>query len=329
MRQETAGGDAEPRHPGLDELVAIVRGNPAMGQKASIAMVRDAFGAGDWLSGPGDDGAVVDAGGTGVVLCGEAVFPPFVERDPYGAGVAAVLTNVNDIAAMGGVPLAIVDTVTGDDAHCRAMLDGMRYASDLYRVPVVGGHLSVTAGPPSLSAFAMGTCPTPLSATAARPGHHLALLACLEGRMRDDFAFFRSFDERGRQLADDIRFLSFLAGAGICKAAKDVSMAGLIGSLAMLLEPSGCGVTIDVDAIAHPAGVTLERWLVCFPCYAFLVCLPAGQVGPCRSATTAQGLTLAPLGALDGSGHIRLRDGDHQATVFDVGVEDITGLRPR
>ncbi|MDQ6784425.1 MAG: AIR synthase related protein, partial [Actinomycetota bacterium] len=128
----------------LEEIVEFVRTSPALAAKAEIAMVREAFGASDWLSGPGDDGAVVDTPAGRVVVCGEAIFPPFVAGDPYGAGIAAVLTNVNDVAAMGAVPVAIVDTITGDDTHCRAVLDGLRYASELYRVPVVGGHLTVT-----------------------------------------------------------------------------------------------------------------------------------------------------------------------------------------
>lgn len=322
MQHEEGTGE-----PSLDGLVAAVRANPAMAQKASIAMVRDAFGAGDWLAGPGDDGAVVDAAGTNVVVCGEAIFPPLVERDPYGAGVAAVLTNVNDVAAMGAVPLAIVDTITGDEPHCRAVLDGMRYASELYAVPVVGGHLTLTSGTPALSAFAMGVCTTPLTAAAARPGHRLALLVCLEGEMRDDFPFFRSFAERGARLAGDVRLLSHLAGEGICAAAKDVSMAGLIGSLAMLLEPSRCGVRIAVDDIPVPAGVTLASWLTCFPCFAFLLCVPDDRVDGCRAAASARGLTLACLGTLDDSGQIRLTDETGEVTAFDLRNEEITGLR--
>ena len=97
----------------LDEIVTTVRTSPALAQKAAISVVREVLGAGDWLAGTGDDGAVVDAGGgSRVVVCGEAIFPPFFDRDPYGAGVAAVLTNVNDVAAMGARPLAIVDTIT-------------------------------------------------------------------------------------------------------------------------------------------------------------------------------------------------------------------------
>lgn len=329
MDAEVRAGEGAARAP-LDEIVATLRNSPAMAQKAAIGLVREVLGAGDWLSGTGDDGAVVPVPSSSqAVVCGEAIFPPFFDRDPFGAGVAAVLTNVNDLAAMGATPLAIVDTITGDEAHCRASLEGMRYASGLYRVPVVGGHLTLTDGPPALSAFGVGACTRPLSSAAAAPGQRLGLLACLEGEMRDDFPFFRSFEQRGERLGDDVRLLAELADSGICMAAKDVSMAGLLGSLAMLLEPSRCGVTITLADLPCPAGVALTRWLTCFPCLAFLLCVPADRVGACAEAAAAAGLTFAPLGTLDGSGLLRLRDGDEIVTAVDVGREDITGLRSR
>ncbi|GAC1541326.1 MAG: methanogenesis marker 2 protein [Acidimicrobiales bacterium] len=305
-----------------------------MAQKASIAMVREVLGAGDWLAGPGDDGALVQApgpgGGTaGVIVCGEAIFPPFVAGDPYGAGIAAVLTNVNDLAAMGAVPLAIVDTVTGDEAHCRAALAGMRDASLMYAVPIVGGHLTISDGPPSLSAFGVGSCPVPLSASSAAPGQRLGLLACLEGEMREDFPFFRSFEQREGRLDGDVRLLAELAGTGACVAAKDVSMAGLLGSLAMLLEPSRCGVTLELDGLPCPEGVDLERWLIAFPCFAFLVCSPVDRVDACRGAAERRGLSYTELGTLDDSGLLRVGDGSDCVTVCDVGRVDITGLRAR
>jgi len=309
----------------------VVRNHPAMGQKAAIALVREVFGAGDWFAGPGDDGAVVDVAGAQMVVCGEALFPPFVEHDPFGAGVAAVLTNVNDLAAMGAEPLAIVDTVVGDTDRCRTALEGMRYASGLYGVPIVGGHLTILPGAPAMSAFGMGVAQVPLTANAARPGHRLALLACLEGEMREDFPFFRSFDERGTQLAGDVRLLARLAAEGSCAAAKDVSMAGLVGSLAMLLEPTGCGVTLDLATLPCPAGVDLERWLVCFPCFAFLLCVPDGRLADCERAAAERGLTCSELGVLDGTGQIRLRDSAggsaEEVVAIDLAVETITGLK--
>lgn len=315
--------------PSLDDLVAVVRSHPGLRSKASIGIVGEVFGPGDWIAGPGDDGAIVDDGEGRLVVCGEALYPPFAQRDPYGAGAAAVLANVNDVAAMGGEPLAIVDTLVGEEEACRAALEGMRYASGLYQVPIVGGHLTVAPQPLSISAFAVGRCRTPLTATAARAGQRLGLLACLEGEMRADFPFFRSFDPRGDRLGGDVRLLADLADAGICVAAKDVSMAGLIGSLAMLLEPTGCGVTVELSDVPRPDGVDLDVWLIAFPCLAFLLCVPDGgdAEAACAAAADRRGLSYASLGVLDDTGRIDLTDGAERRTVIDLGAEPVTGLR--
>ena len=321
--------DREPGGSRLDALVTAVRSSAGWRSKQHIGVVGDVFGAPDWLRGPGDDGAVVDAEGTSLIVCGEAILPAFLERDPFGAGIAAVLTNVNDVAAMGAVPLAVVDTLVGDEATCRTALEGMRHASALYDVPVVGGHLTIDPVRRALSAFALGRCPgPPLSATAVRPGHRLGLLGCLEGTMRADFPFFPSFDERGDRLAGDVRLLAGLAERGACTAAKDVSMAGLLGSLAMLLEPTGSGVTIDLADIPTPDGVDLDEWLVCFPCLVFLVSGPPGQEGAVAAAAAERGLTYATLGTIDGSGVLRVREGGTTADVIDLRVEGVTHLPP-
>src|SRR5205823_13871490 len=90
----------------LDEVVDAVVRNPSIAAKRAIGLVSDVLGTAGWVDGPGDDGAAVDVEGKTVIACGEALWPPFVRTDPFGAGLAAVLTNVNDVAAMGGLPLA-------------------------------------------------------------------------------------------------------------------------------------------------------------------------------------------------------------------------------
>src|SRR5262245_3926912 len=149
----------------LDDVAAAVANNPSIQAKRAIALVSDVLGEVGWVDGPGDDGAALDAGGRTVIACGEALWPPFVRADPFGAGIAAVLTNVNDVAAMGGIPLGIVDTVVANETVARAALEGMRYAAELYQVPVVGGHLTISDDAPSISAFAIGSAGTVLSAT--------------------------------------------------------------------------------------------------------------------------------------------------------------------
>lgn len=318
---------------GLEELAAYLRTHPALAAKAQIALVREVVGKSGWVHGPGDDGAVVTvptevaASPAQVVVCGEALLPEFVARDPYGAGVAAVLANVNDLAAMGAVPSGIVDTIVGSADLAREALRGMMDAGALYEVPIVGGHLTVHEGSPSVSAFGVGHAEAVLSTTRVAVGQSLLVASCIDGTMREDFPFFRSYDVRGPSMAGDVRLLPALAASGACVAAKDVSMAGAVGSAAMLLEWSGLGVTIDLDALPRPRGVSMASWLTCFPAYSFLLCAPPERAPECVAAVTERGLEAAVVGVVDDTGLVRLRMGGAEATVLDLSVTDVTGLR--
>src|SRR5262245_46499067 len=319
----------------LEELADHLRSHAALRAKGEITLVGEVLGAGSWVHGPGDDGAVVAAPpdltpasqDTGhVIACGEALLPAFVAHDPYGAGVAAVLTNVNDLAAMGAVPLAIVDTVVGTADLARETLRGMKDACGWYDVALAGGHLTLHDGSPAVSAFGVGRAAAVLSATHVAVGQSLIVAACTTGAMRTDFPFFPSFEQRLGDLAGDVRVLAALAASGDCVAAKDVSMAGLVGSLAMLLEWSRLGVTVDLDVVPHPVGVPWREWLTCFPAYAFLLCSPPGREDACLSAFRTRGLEAAVVGRVDPTGRLALRRGTQEVTVLDLAVSPVTGL---
>ena len=311
----------------LEALAERLRALPGVRAKADIGLVAEVLGDGDWYAGPGDDGAVLPDGPGSVVAGGEAILPAFVAADPYGAGIAAVLTNVNDLAAMGARPVALLDTVVGPEDTTREVLRGMRWAAARYDVPIVGGHLTRTAGPPALSAFGIGRAERVLSATAAAAGQVLVLGCCLDGAMREDFPFFRSFEQRGDRLAGDVRLLADLAASGAAVAAKDVSMAGLVGSLAMLLEHGRLGVTVDLDVLPVPEGVPMADWLGCFPAYAFLLTTPPERLADCLAGFAGRGLAAAAIGELDGTGEVRLARAGERVTVFDLRREGITNLR--
>lgn len=312
--------------PDLDALVERIRALPGVRSKAVIGAVSEVFGGADWWAGAGDDGAVVADDGHQLVVGGEAMLSAFVEKDPYGAGVAAVVANVNDLAAMGARPLAIVDTIVGTRAMALRALEGLRWASDLYRVPVVGGHLTESDGAPALSAFGLGRADAVLSANHVEPGQDLILASCLEGEMRPDFLFFRSLESRRDQLSADVRLLAEVARAGAAVASKDVSMAGLVGSLAMLLEANRLGVEVDVARVPVPEGVALEDWLCCFPSFAFLITADPERTEECRAAFRDRGLSAEILGTITDTGRVQLRSGDRVETVFDLEHEAVTGL---
>ena len=105
---ERGGGLAESVEGVTGELAEVVRGfrsPPGLLGKAQLAMVTDILGPTDWDRGPGDDAAVLPQRDGQALIAGEAMWPPFVERDPFGAGGAEAAAKVMDIPFLGRIPL--------------------------------------------------------------------------------------------------------------------------------------------------------------------------------------------------------------------------------
>ena len=309
--------------PDLQQLVTAVRSAPGLQGKRAVRLI-ERLGAGI----DGDDAALVAHRGEYLVLCGEAISPPFVEADPFGAGAAAVVTNVADVRAMAGRPLALVDMlVSPDPPHAEQVLDGIAWAAGLLGVPVVGGH--VTLGhPPALSASCTGVTRRPLRASAAMPGDVLLAAFALDGRyMSDARPYFTALHDRPpERLRDDGEALIEVAEAGLCHAARDVSMPGVAGSLLQMIETAGCGATLDVDSLPRPPGTDLERWLLTFPSFGFLLASRPQHAAAACEAFTRRGLACGPCGSFDGTGVLRLAAGGASAPVWDLAKTPLTGL---
>jgi selenophosphate synthetase-related protein len=144
--------------------------------------------------------------------------------------------------------------------------------------------------------------------------------------MRHDFPFYTSIRERGSELAGDIALLAELAEGGRLVAAKDVSMAGTLGSLAMLLEPSGCGALVDLEQVPGPDRISLAKWIAIFPTYGFLLITPAADAAAVRAGFHPRGLACERIGTVDGSGRLRVRLAGEEAELLDLSMQAVTGL---
>jgi selenophosphate synthetase-related protein len=298
----------------LDALAETIRSAPGLRAKRELAVVAKALPGID-----GEDAALVALDGGYAVLAGEAILPSLVASDPEAAGAAAVVTNVSDVRAMGGRPLALVDTlVSPDREHAERVLTGLASAAELLGVEVAGGHLTL-GGAPALSAFCTGVAKVPLRAAHARPGDALIAAFCLEGRYFSETFFTSLRDREPARLRDDGEALVEVAESGLCHAARDVSMPGVAGSLLQLLELAGCGATLELGRLPRPPGVPLERWLLTFPSFGFVL---AGAPEACE-AFTRRGLAAAVCGSFDDTRTLRLGD---SVTVWDLAAEPLTGL---
>ncbi|MFF7468724.1 MSMEG_0567/sll0787 family protein [Streptomyces sp. NPDC008092] len=246
----------------------------------------------------GDDGAPVP--GTDVIAACDAIVPSMVERDPDWAGWCSVLVNVNDLTAMGASPVGLLDALGARDAsHAARVLAGLARAARAYGVPVLGGHTQLGV-PAALSVTALGRTRYPVPGGGGRPGHAVRLTADLGGGWRPGYRG-RQWDSTTHRRTDELRTMAGAVAAARPAAAKDVSMAGIAGTLGMLAEAAGCGAVLDVAAVPRPRTATVGDWLTCFPGFAMLTAdrpdappLPAGPAtgAVCGELTTGEGVGL-------------------------------------
>jgi selenophosphate synthetase-related protein len=306
----------------LGKLAAALRDSAAMQAKRELALTRR---LGTRLD--GDDGAAIPHGDEYVIVCGEAIHPQFVRADPHAAGAAAVVTNASDVRAMGGRPIGLVDMlVSPDRAHAERVLDGIAWAAELLGVAVVGGHLTI-GHDASLAASCTGIARRPLLARNARPGDELLAAFSLEGRYGTAGPFWSSLRDRApAQLRDDGEALVEVAESGAAHAARDISMPGTPGSLLQFVEAAGCGATLEPELVPRPPGVPLDRWLMTFPSFGFLLAAPAGAADDAAEPFRRRGLACARCGSFDDTGVLRLRAAGETAVVWDLGEQPFTTL---
>jgi len=275
----------------------------------------------------GDDGVPVP--GSDLVAACDAIVPSMVERDPEWAGWCSVLVNVNDLAAMGAAPVGLLDALGARDASFAArVLSGLRRASLAYGIPVLGGHTQLGV-PAALSVTALGRAAAPVPGGGGLAGQSVRLTVDLGGGWRPGYTG-RQWDSTSTRSGAELRAMTGclisgdgagLAGGARPAAAKDVSMAGIAGTLGMLAEASGCGAVLDVAAVPRPAEATMGDWLTCFPGFGMLTAAPSDA--PALAAGPA---VSAACGSLVPGAGVRLRWPDGEETVALDG--DVTGLGP-
>ncbi|QFZ24551.1 AIR synthase [Saccharothrix syringae] len=237
----------------------------------------------------GDDGAPVP--GSDLVAACDAIVPSMVERSPEWAGWCSVLVNLNDLAAMGAEPVGLLDAIGARDvSFASRVLGGLRMACTAYGVPVLGGHTQFGV-PAALSVTALGRTAHPVPAGGGKPGHRVRLTADLGGGWRPGYQG-RQWDSTSTRRTPELRAMLGSVAVARPKAAKDVSMAGVVGTLGMLAEASGCAAVLDVAAVPRPAAASAGDWLTCFPGFAMLTAdepgAPAPPAGPARSAVCGE-----------------------------------------
>jgi thiamine-monophosphate kinase len=211
------------------------------------------------LEGPGDDCAIVEgaSGGEWLLLKADAVVEGvhfLAGEKMWRVGWKALCRAVSDVAAMGGVPLhALVSLSVSPEtpwAVLRDLYRGLSKAARAYGVSVVGGETTHSTGPLVCSVFLTGRVEPErcVRRSGGRPGDVLLVTGRLGGSFQSGHHLdFKPRVAEARWLADRFR----------PRAMMDVSD-GLAKDGPRLAQACGCGLELEVRAIPRRRGCSIE-----------------------------------------------------------------------
>jgi thiamine-monophosphate kinase len=269
---------------------------------------------------------------TDMLVEGRHFFPA---ADALALGHKCLAVNLSDLAAMGAQPLAFTLALAlpaAQEAWLEPFSKGLLALADLHHCELIGGD--TTKGPLTISITVFGEVPAgaALRRDAAKIGDDIWVSGTL-GDARLALAGYRNeltLDAADQQTAGERmhrptpRIALGLALRGIAHAAIDISD-GLSGDLGHILERSGVGAVLDVDAL--PAGPVLQRQpqplqrrftLAGGDDYELCFTAPGDQRDAVLCAAAATGIQVTRVGSIEPAAGLRFRDKDGAA--LDIAV---------
>lgn len=323
----------------LEKLADSIRTFDGTARKGPIASVSEIFkdvadAYGGCIADFGDDAAVIDLGnGDVVLLAADGIWGRLIEKSPWWAGFTSVIVNINDIAAMGGKPLAMVDVVSSADPETfQEIFKGMAEGIRKFGVPVVGGHTH-PEGEKSLSVAIVGTAKKEhiIRSDSAKPGDLIIYAVDLDGRTGPNSPY--SFESVSSKSPEALRKMyeapQIIGQKQAATAGKDISNPGMIGTLGMLCETSGVGAHVRLADVVMPEDpeITAERWMLMHPGTGFVFTAAPEKAEECMRILRGGGMTAAVCGEITAERKLIIADGENTAVVFNFETDKITGIR--
>jgi hypothetical protein len=287
----------------------------------------------------GEDAAVIEVEDSdkALLLAADGIMEPLLRADPYWAGYCAVLVNVNDIAAMGGMPLAMVNVISlsGDEAKdlCTELMRGVRAGTTKFGVPMVGGHVHPDCGYNAIDVAVLGIADrnSVIYSNTAEEGDDIIFAMDLDGAVhpRAQFSWDSTSFKSSEKIRAQMEVMKVIGDKNLVSAGKDLSNPGSLGTLGMLLETSGKGALVDLRQIPAPPQdvISFDHWLKMYQGCGFVVTSNTENSGEIIKLFEAVGLSAAIVGSIDASNKLYITDGRTTKLLFDFDKDRITGVK--
>ena len=320
----------------LGELAEDLRSYPGITRKRTISEVLNFFpqtSQGKVLAAYGEDAAVLDYGDSVLLLAADGIMETLLRANPWFAGYYSILVNINDISAMGGIPLALVDIISmKDEKVCAQVMRGMECAATKFGVPVVGGHTHPDCNYNAVDVAILGTAKKDavIYSHTAQVGDDILFVMDLDGFYPEKLGF--AWDTTSKKGPEEVQrqmlIMNEVGSKHWVHSGKDMSNPGSVGTLGMLLETSGKGGKVDLDKVPRPKGVDFAQWLKSYQGCGFVLTLAPKNSKKVLEAFRKEGVEGSIVGKVDATSKLTLSMGEEDLVLFDFKKEIITGCSP-
>jgi hypothetical protein len=321
----------------LKEYAEAIRTHPGVTRKHAIHDVVDLFptaGFSKVVAAEGEDAAVIECGDTCVLFAADGIMEKLIKSDPYLAGYYAVLVNVNDIAAMGGRPLGMVDVLAlTEESSSDELFRGLKYGVEKFGVPIVGGHTHPDCHYDSIDISIIGAVKKEdvLLSSTAMPGDDIVFVMDIDGSFPSSVPYtFDTTSMKDPELVQaQMEATAIMAERHLAHACKDMSNPGHIGTLGMMLESSAAGALVDVTKIPKPSFADDIEWALAYLGCAFVIACDPSKSQEIIELFRGVSCEGAVVGKVDDSRVLKITDGKDTEVVFDFSKDIITGIEPK
>jgi len=320
----------------LKELAKDLKSYPGITRKKTISEVLNFFPNtphSKVLAAYGEDAAVLDYGDSVLLLAADGIMESLLKANPWFAGYYSILVNINDISAMGGIPLALVDVISmKDERICGQVMRGMECAVEKFGVPVVGGHTHPDCRYDAVDVAILGTArkDAVIYSHTAQAGDDILFVMDLDGFYPEKLSY--AWDTTSRKDAETVQRQMLLMNQVGSKhwvhSGKDMSNPGSIGTLGMLLETSGKGGDVDLEKVPRPKGVDFAQWLKSYQGCGFVLTVPPKNSSKVLRAFSKEAVEGAVVGKVNSTRKLSMTQGKESLVLFDFNKEIITGCGP-
>jgi len=246
----------------IDKLAENIRNNIEIIQKQSLNPIVDFVRAKSYkseriYSDYGEDSASINENEKLLLFTTDGLRSEFVENFPYGAGFSAIMVSVDDIYACGGTPLAASLVVNYHKEKIgNEIFRGICDSSQKFKVPIIRGHTNQNSKICCLAISMVGEIKKEdyISAGNAQIDDDIILIVDFDGKPGNaskyywDTATFKTSE----QILYSRKSMNEIATKHLLNSSKDISNAGIFGTLYQLLTYSKVGAKIDIDLIILP-----------------------------------------------------------------------------